>query len=295
MKYSLPTALVAAFLFFTNCQNQSEKSTETSRAEDSALKPQSWIDGRVEKSRERLTTTEAGTIVWQAMEAHGGLHNWYSNGPLSFHFDYVPRDGSTVRNTYQTIDTWSNKARHQNVADQTQEFGWTGEKAWKQVRDSTSFPFDMKFWALTPYYFLGQPFVLDGEGVKLEKLADVSHKGTPCDAIKVSFEAGVGNAPDDYYVLYFGKSDHKLAVIRYIVSYPAYFEAGKHAPEKFMELQGTTTVQGIELATGYHTHWLADDEKAGEHITTITVDNIKFDPTLKNAYFDMPEGAEVIE
>ncbi len=295
MKYTLLVATILAALIFTSCQNQADQSTEASQAENSALKPESWITERVEKARQRLDSTEAGKIVWRAMEAHGGLQNWYSNGPLSFHFDYVPLDGSTVRNTYQTIDTWSNKARHQNVVDRTQEFGWTGEKSWKQVRDSTSFPFDMKFWALTPYYFLGQPFVLDGEGIQLEKLADASHKGTPYDAVKVSFAAGTGNAPDDYYVLYFGKNDHKLAVIRYIVSYPAYFEAGKHAPEKFMELLGTTVVDGIELATGYHTHWLTDDEKAGEHITTITVDSISFDPTVKNAYFEMPEGAEVIE
>jgi hypothetical protein len=294
MNYTLFVATLLVVIF-TGCQNQADQSTETSQAETSALKPESWITERVEKARQRLDSTEAGKIVWQAMEAHGGLQNWYSNGPLSFHFDYVPLDGSTVRNTYQTIDTWSNRARHQNVVDRTQEFGWTGEKSWKQVRDSTSFPFDMKFWALTPYYFLGQPFVLDGEGIRLEKLADALHKGTPYDAVKVSFAAGTGNAPDDYYVLYFGKNDHKLAVIRYIVSYPAYFEAGKHAPEKFMELLGTTVVDGIELATGYHTHWLTDDEKAGEHITTITVDSISFDPTVKNAYFEMPEGAEVIE
>lgn len=91
------------------------------------------------------------------------------------------------------------------------------------------------------------------------------------------------------------KNDHKLAVIRYIVSYPAYFEKGKHSPEKLMELQGTTVVDGIELATAYHTHWLTKDEKAGEHITTITVDSIQFNPNIENVYFEMPNGAEVIE
>ncbi|GHB83024.1 hypothetical protein GCM10007390_42430 [Persicitalea jodogahamensis] len=259
------------------------------------MKPESWINERVEQAKQRLEGTEAGKIVWQAMEAHGGLKKWYSNGPLSFRFNYVPLDGSTVRDTYVTVDTWSNKARHQNVADRTQEFGWTGETTWKQVRDSTAFPFDMKFWALTPYYFLGQPFVLDGEGVKLEKLADKSHEGQTYDAVKVTFASGTGSAPDDYYVLYFEKKAHKLAVIRYIVSYPAYFKDGGHAPEKFMELQGTTVADGIELATGYHTHWLTEGEQPGEHITNITVDDIKFDPAVRNAYFEIPDGAEAIE
>ncbi len=290
MTYIFRALLLVVVLTFNRCTNPSSSPTN-----QSALKPESWINDRVEKARQRLDSTEAGKIVWQAMEAHGGLEKWYSNGPLSFHFNYVPLDGSTVRNTYQTIDTWSNKARHQHATDQTQEFGWTGEKTWKQVKDSTSFPFDMKFWALTPYYFLGQPFVLDGEGVRLEKLADKSHKGRTYDAIKVTFAPGTGNAPDDYYVLYFGKQNHKLAIIRYIVSYPGYFEKGKHAPEKLMEIQGMTVVDRIELATGYHTYWLTEDEQAGEYITDITVDDIKFDSTVQNAYFDMPEGAEVIQ
>ncbi|RMB56943.1 hypothetical protein EAX61_12835 [Dokdonia sinensis] len=287
-----------ALLACISCQEKkSEKPTDKAETtnENLALKPDSWIKDRVSKAEKQLNSSEAGKIVWQAMEAHGGLDTWYKNGPLSFHFDYVPLDGSTRRNTYQTVDTWSNKARHQNVDDRSQEFGWTGEKAWKKVKDSTAFPFDMRFWALTPYYFLGQPFILDGEGVRLEKLADKTHKDVTYDAIKVTFAEGTGDAPDDYYVLYFGEENHKLAVIRYIVSYPQYFPDGGHLPEKLMELQGTTIVNGIELATGYHTHWLTEDEKAGEHITTIEVSDITFAPETKSAYFEMPDGAEVIE
>lgn len=276
--------------------NPSQTTTETaSVVTDLAVKPESWIKERVANAQKRLESSEAGKIVWQAMEAHGGLERYFTNGPLSFKFDYVPLDGSTRRYTYQTIDTWSNKARHWSPEDRSDSFGWDGEKAWKQVKDSTVFPYDMRFWALTPYYFLAQPFILDGEGVQLEKLADKTHKGVAYDAIKVTFAAGTGDAPDDYYVLYFGKENHKLAVIRYIVSYPQYFPEGGHLPEKLMELQGTTVVNGIELATGYHTHWLTKDEQAGEHITTITVDTIKFSPDTKDSYFTIPVGATIIE
>jgi len=299
MKNTILAIALCGLLTATGCKNESKTATAETPTEavndNLALKPDSWITDRVSKAEERLNTSEAGKIVWQAMQAHGGLDTWYKNGPLSFHFDYVPLDGSTRRNTFQTVDTWSNKARHQNVDDRSQEFGWTGEKAWSKVKDSTTFAFDMRFWALTPYYFLGQPFILDGEGVKLEKLTDKTHKDIAYDAIKVTFAEGTGDAPDDYYVLYFGKDNHKLAVIRYIVSYPQYFPEGGHLPEKLMEIQGTTVVNGIELATGYHTHWLTENEQAGDHITTITVDNISFAPETENSYFEMPEGSKVIE
>lgn len=299
MKKSTLAITLLTLLLITSCKQQPEakqsQTTAQTENENLARVPDSWIKNRVKKTEKRLSQTEAGKIVWQAMEAHGGLQRHFENGPLYFKFDYVPLDGSTRRNTYQTIDTWSNKARHQNVDDRSQEFGWTGEKAWKKIKDSTAFSFDMRFWALTPYYFLGQPFILDGEGVQLEKLEDKTHKDISYHAVKVTFAAGTGDAPDDYYVLYFGKENHKLAVIRYIVSYPKYFPKGKHLPEKLMELQGTTVVDGIEFATGYHTHWLTEDEKAGEHITTIKVSSIKYAAETEKNYFEMPAGATVIE
>lgn len=292
--------LSVIFVLLTmSCKENNTAVTPTVEAEvatsNLAITPSSWITERVANANKKLNATAAGAIVWRAMEAHGGLQRYYENGPLSFHFDYVPNDGSTRRNTYQTIDTWSNKARHQNVADRTQEFGWTGEKAWKKVTDSTAFPYDMRFWALTPYYFLSQPFVLDGTGVKLEQLVDKTHRDIPYDAIKVTFAAGTGDAPDDYYVLYFGKENHRLAVIRYIVSYPKYFPDGGHLPEKLMELKGTTGVDGIIFATGYHTHWLTKEEQAGEHITTINVNEISFEPKTTKDYFQIPKGGTFIE
>ncbi|KAA5827467.1 hypothetical protein FPF71_01085 [Algibacter amylolyticus] len=301
MKNILLTLTLGASIFATSCKNNTEAKTESTTVEtatkDLALKPESWINARVEKAKTKLQSTEAGNIIWQAMEAHGGLKNWYSNGPVSFHFDYLPLDGKTRRNTHQTIDTWSNKARHQSLTDSTDEFGWTGEKAWKKTKDSLAFPFDMRFWALTPHYFLSQPFVFDGEGVNFKKLEDKTHKNETFNTVKVTFSPGTGDAPDDYYILYFSKTTHKLAVIRYIVSYPEYFKNGKmkHSPEKFMEIQGYQTVSGIEFPTAYHTHWLTKNETAGAHITTITVDNISFKPELENDYFDMPNGAVLIE
>lgn len=35
--------------------------------------PDSWIANRVAKAKARLNQTDAGKVVWNAMEAHGGL------------------------------------------------------------------------------------------------------------------------------------------------------------------------------------------------------------------------------
>ncbi|MBS9462017.1 hypothetical protein KIM67_06315 [Flagellimonas sp. 389] len=270
-------------------------SEEISKTVALATVPKNWVKKRVENTKTRLTASEAGKVVWNAMEAHGGLEKWYDNGPISFRFKYQPLDGSTPRDTYQSIDTWRSRARHYQVGDSTQQCGWDGENSWIIAKDSTSFAYDTRFWALTPYFFMAQPFVLDGKGVNLELLPQKKHNDSVQDVVKVTFDAGTGDAPDDYYVLYFDAQTHKLTVIRYIVSYPGYFEKGKHLPEKFMTLHGEQTVEGISFPKTYKTHWLKEDETAGEHITNITLSNTEFKPNLESDYFNVPNEAKVTE
>ena len=269
--------------------------TATTQAHTTARVPDSWIEERVAETRSALERTEAGRLVWQATEAHGGLARWYQNGPLEFQFDYVPRGDGEERHTVQQINQWNNTARHQAVGQPGSEFGWDGERAWVTTKDTATWNYNTRFWSTTPYFFLGQPFVLTGGGAQLEKLADKTLDGQTYDAVKISFAPGTGDAPDDYYIAYFDKDTHRQKVIRYIVSYPGYFAKGEHLPEKLMTLHDYTSVDGITLPTRYETHWLTEDEGAGEHITDLRVSKIRFRPELDAAHFDVPTNATVLE
>lgn len=292
----LSLALMISFVGCKQNPKAAEKAKQVENVKEAeGLVPASWVAQRVEKAKTKLEKTEAGTIVWKAMEAHGGLDTWYTNGGLAFRFNYQPLDGSTQRDSYQIIDTWSNKAKHTSTADSTAHFGWNGKTAWVQAKDSTAFAYDTKFWALTPIYFLGQPFILDGQGVNLELLPQQVYKEKTNDVIKVTFDSGTGDAPDDYYILYFEVDSHQLSVIRYIVSYPGYFKKGEHLPEKFMEVDAYKTVDGIKFPTLYKTHWLAENDMPGEYITKIDVSDIHFVKNIEPDFFDPPQDAKIIE
>ena len=285
----------ATFLLLCSCMEEKGGNPKSMADKDLAMVPEGWIRKRVQKAAQRLNATEAGKIVWQAMEAHGGLENWYGNGPVSFHFNYQPLDGGVPRNTYQVIDTWSSRARHYQAGDSLSQYGWDGKKAWVMAKDSTTFNYNTRFWSLTPYFFMAQPFVLDGKGVHLELLPQRNHNDKIQDVIKVTFDPGTGDAPDDYYILYFDGETHLLNVIRYIVSYPGYFEKGKHLPEKFMLLEGKQTINGIPFPKTYKTFWLTSDGQPGEHITDITLDAIAFMPKLESELFHSPPEAKILD
>ena len=289
MKYLLP---ILALSLLIACQSEPTPATQSEipfAEQPQARVPDAWIADRTEAVRAQLAGSTAGQRVLESMQAHGGLENFYRNGPLEFTFDYRPLDGSTRRYSTQQVDTWNHRARHQDAQNPSAEFGWTGKNAW--TTDTSAFAYDLRFWALTPYYFLGQPFVFAGEGVQLEDLGKRNWNGTDYDAVKVTFAAGTGDAPDDYYVAYFHPVTKLQEVIRYIVSYPAYFPDGGHLPEKMMVLEDFTTVSGITFPTRYRTFWLDDNEQPGEHITTITVSNIAFNATLPKSHFDQPVGS----
>ncbi|GMN07001.1 hypothetical protein MTsPCn5_23900 [Croceitalea sp. MTPC5] len=298
MKTSLFPFIAITLLLASSCNENAKKTViqETTEQSKSVVKvPNSWITSRVEKTRERLYSSDAGKVVWQAMEAHGGLDKWYQNGPISFRFNYQPLDGGTPRDTYQAIDTWRSKARHYQAKDSTSQYGWDGKDAWVIAKDSTVFPYNTRFWSLTPYFFAAQPFVLDGNGVNLELLDQRTHNQRKQDVIKVTFDEGTGDAPDDYYVLYFDSETHILSVIRYIVSYPGYFKDGGHLPEKFMELNGEQLADGISFPKEYKTHWLTEEELPGEHITNITLSDIDFKSNLEDGFFKAPKGAKILK
>ena len=294
MKY--PSGLLVLFivpLLIGSCNEPKSSATGAESTEVQELHglPVAWIENRVKKAEVRLNKTEAGKVVWQAMQAHGGLKNWYSKGPLAFRFNYQPIDGSTQRDSYQVVDIWGNRAVHQSTQDSTNKYGWTGTTSWVQAKDSTTFKYDTKFWAMTPLYLMGFPFVLDGEGVNLELLPPSDYLGKKNDVVKITFDPGTGDAPDDYYILHFDAESHLLIGTRYIVSYPQYFKKGEHLPEKFMEVGPLTSVDGVLLPSQLKTHWSVEG-KPGEYLTLIEITDYGFKGSLPTSYFEMPQGAK---
>lgn len=300
MKYSVIYAVIICGSLLSCKETPQSKQeiveTKLGKGTDANMIPKSWIQKRVEKANKRLNSSEAGKVIWQSMEAHGGLEQWFGNGYLSFRFNYRPLDGSVPRDTYQTIDTWSNKARHYSATDSTATYGWDGENAWVKTRDSTAFKYNLRFWALTPLYLAAQPLVLDGEGVNLELLPQVKYKDVPQYVVKVTFDSDTGDAPDDYYILYMDEETHLLTALRYIVSYPGYFPDGGNNPEKFMDLVSKKTVEGVVLPTKFYTYWSTDDgQPKGEPIAKIQLSDIDFQKTVEEGVFERPEGGEFLK
>lgn len=287
---------IALFTFTVSLSATTEEHPETPNKSEKLAKPtDAEVKKRVAEAKERLRDSKAGKLVWSSIEAHGGLAKWYSNGPVYFRYNYVPLGDRTTRDTYQTVDTWSARARLQMVSDKSKEYGWTGSKPWQKPADWTP-PHHVAFWALTPYYFVAMPFVLSDPGVNLEYKGLSKLGGDEHHLIYVTFDSNTGQSPDDYYYVYLDKKSKKLDALRYIVAYEPFFPEGGHSPEKILDYRGTQQIDGITFAKTHHYYkWNPDKKLDGKKVTNGTVSDVSFRPDTPDSYFDMPESGSVWE
>lgn len=277
--------------------NSSTQETAAARGEQHNLaRPKSeWVGERVRRAEKRLKDSRAGSLLWKSIEHHGGLSTWYENGPVYFHYNYQPLGDRGPRNTYQTVDTWAARARHQMAEDKDREYGWDGEIAWKKPADWKP-PYDVRFWALTPYYFVGMPFVLADPGVDLEHEGTDTLEGESYQLVRATFGEDVGISPDDFYVLYIHEKTHRLGALRYVVSYEKFFPEGGHSPETLMTYDGSRTVDGIKFSEKSRFYdWDPQNKTQAEKVTDVTLSDVEFRPDTPDDYFEVPEGAAVIE
>ena len=255
--------------------------------------PAAWVAPRVAAANARMALSPGGRLVAQAIEAHGGLANWLGKGTIAFNFDYAPL-GQPARRmfTRNHVDLWRSRAMHKELGEGADaHFGWDGQNAW-MVPNAKAFPIKARFWATTPYYFVGMPFVLADPGVRFEQLADAPLDGEAHHVVKASFEPGTGDSPDDYYIVYIHPKTSQMRALRYIVAYPGFFKPGQHSPEKLMRYAEFESVDGLVFAGRLDTYgW--SDEGVGEKVTSISVSDFKLGETIPATAFAAPEGAEV--
>ena len=279
------SALVLLALFLTGCA-------------DSVVPGGGAVDARVGEATDRLSATEAGQRVLDAIDAHGGLEAWYGGGPLAFRYTYTRLDstgadaGSAI-DTRQLVDVWGSRAVH-TLADAPEvSFGWTGETAWMMPADA-ELPTRARFWSLTPYYFVGIPFVLADPGVRAELAPADTVEGALADVVRITFEPGTGDAPDDYYDLLLDPETSTVRGVRYVVSHPGIMPGGGHTPETLMLYDGAQTVTGdagdIVLQEGFRSFLSAD----GTPKARGTLREVTFQPDTPATAFDLPDGAEVL-
>lgn len=149
--------------------------------------------------------------------------------------------------------------------------------------------FDMFTWQ----YFFSIPFKLTDPGTKWESMETVNLNGNPYDVGKLSFENNVGDAPDDWYVVYQERKSGLLHAAAYIVTFGTAQEKAEENPHAIV-YSDYKVVDGIPVATKWSFHNWSKTAGFGDKIGEATISNVVFFEA-EDALFEEPKNSLVIE
>ena len=199
-----------------------------------------------------MNQTEPGRdVVNRMIEAHGGLEKWRSAPTVSYQMTVEPT-GRPKRLSRETVEQGRRRA-YQDYPELGYRMSWDGEKAWTENWKDTR---SARFAALTNYYFINLPWLAADPGVILSEpgTGRLPDDATEYITVKMTFETGVGDTPEDYYILHIDPASYLLKAAEYTVTF------GRTEPSepRIFVYDEFTTVDGLIVPTKCTTYIKAD-------------------------------------
>ncbi len=163
-----------------------------------------------------------------------------------------------------------------------------GEKAWVSPAEA-QVPM-ARFHLLTWSYFLAAPFKLSDPGTHLESSGTFPLEDKLVATQKLTFDEGVGDAPDDWYIIYPDPATNRLAAMADIVSYGKSVEVAEEEPHAIV-YHDYETIDGVTLSMRWTMHhWSTEKGPFGDPIGELQLRNVEF-VEADEAAFAKPDDA----
>lgn len=150
---------------------------------------------------------DAPASLLKVLEAHGGYETWAKQQTMTYTL--------AAKKEKHQIELPTRKVR---LEGEKWTIGYDGDAVWIQ-QDSTHFGGSARFYHNLYFYFIAMPFVLADPGIVYEEIPAISFEGVDYPGIKVSYQADVGDSPDDNYILYYHPETFQMEWLAYTVTY----------------------------------------------------------------------------
>ncbi len=214
-------------------------------------------------------------------EKHGGLDKWNEMSALT----YTLNRGE--KNEVHKVDL---KNRKVNIQGKGFTLGFDGEQVWVSPNKSAFGGSSARFYHNLIFYFYAMPFVLADPGINYEVMEPAEILGKMYNKVRISYKNGVGDAPDDEYIICYDPETHQMEWLLYTVTY---FSKEKSKKYNALHYDNWKDINGLLLPStmvGYRTSNDSITEKRYESLyEDITLSSEAFDQQM----FEMPEVAEI--
>lgn len=238
---------------------------------------------------------ESLALVDAMIEAHGGMERWTSAPTVSWEDEFRRGDAESGQPSRVTVEQGSRRA-YIDYPGSEQSMAWDGEKAWSVDWSSPAPP---RFVALLDYHFLNLPWLARDPGVNLSRPGEARLWAVPDDptvyrTVKITYDEGVGDTPDDYYMLYIDPETDLLKANEYIVTYEALLPEGvEHTPPHLLVYDEYETVASLVVPSHYTIYEEGED---GPFVyATCDIRDWSFSRPFDESRMAMPDDAVVDE
>lgn len=256
--------LAAAFLALASCKNET-----TTKAEEAPV---------VETPSKTFPAT-----ITKVLDAHGGFEQWNAMNNLCF---------TLPKGAIEEVHTVDLKSRKTRIETKDYALGFDGDKVWLK-QDTTAFnPSRARFYHNLMFYFYAMPFVLSDDGITYTEVPPLEMDGKSYTGTKISYGEGVGDAPDDNYILYSDPETNEMAWLAYTVTYGG---DGPSERYSFIKYASWKTTNGLKLPS--ELQWYkVEDGKPTEMRNAMSFTKPSITATKLDAQiFEKPEDVDYAE
>lgn len=240
-------------------------------------------------AHDRSSQAEAALIektVAATQKAHG-LEAWWAQDVVEADVTVV-FGGKTVLEGKFFFEAHGPKARLDRKDGSSVIFD--GETAW--LTPSTADGGQARFHVLTWPWFIMTPFKIKGEGIHLSDFKPVQIEGNTYQSFLQTFDASMGDAPDDWYRIFVNPATNIIDAMAYIVTYGKDVKEANKKPS-IIKYHDYKNFSGTQISTRYE-FWYWNEEEAQfvgqEPKGTGTLSNLWF-VQASESLFSVPSDA----
>ncbi len=220
-------------------------------------------------------------LLQELLSQHGGYDTWQQYKKLEYNLV-----GPKGTREHQLFNLQNRKTLIKKDAAFT--IGYDGNDVW--VMPQIEAMPRARFYYNLHVYFFGLPFFIADPGAQYENLGTITFNGNNYERLKVTYQSGVGNSPDDQYILYLDADSKQLSFINYSVTFSDPTKAEQYNALVYENWQ---EVNGL-LVPGAYTGYVWENDTLGRQRYHQEFENIRFSETPpSDSLFSRPEKAAI--
>lgn len=230
-----------------------------------------------------ITTSIYPENLSKVFDAHGGLDNWNAMKYLAFTMPKKNGDEVTITDL---------KNRKSLIKTPNYNIGFNGTDVWLHNISDKPYKGNPRFYYNLMFYFYAMPFILADDGIIYKEAEPLNFENKTYPGINISYDAGVGESPEDEYVLYYDPDTYKMEWLGYTVTFHTK-EKGKEL--HFRRFSDWQEVNGLLLPKTMVRYKYEDNLPtiihSENHFTDIKLSKEKPNQQI----FELPVGATLVE